>query len=121
MTKVKNAVQETVEKKSPRDVFRAGALVLLSIFVVPTMVAFGMSQFDTLDNMEAAYELTVKNIEAEHELFESKVEACKLQEQSMAKKKAEEFYAERLELSDEDLDRIQLKAEGKNLECGSFT
>jgi len=95
------------------------AILIVIIGSIGGAIAFGMGPSNSLDDMATVYSRMQDEIKSLDVLRASKVETCKLQEVSLAKRKLEMYYSDESKLSVEDRDRLLLKAEGQNLVCGS--
>lgn len=120
--KTQNIDNQTSLITPKKDWGKVVSLVTLGIFIVPVFVAMAASALgpsNMLEDMETVYERQQDEISRTLALLHEQTETLCLQEVSIAKKKAEDHYAGRTVLTPEELERIILKAEGRNLACRS--
>jgi len=124
----KNKIVETpVEGQpvEPKRKIKVHEWVIVSVILIiitgsiGVAIAANLGPSNSLDDMAVVYSRMQDEIKAMDALRASKVETCKLQEVSLAKRKLEMYYSDESKLSVEDRDRLLLKAEGQNLVCGS--
>lgn len=126
---MENKNQTTIDNQVARkatNILGIGLAVVTGIILVATIASAFVGP-STRENMEAGYALMIEgvkessiNIDLQISTHNKLVEACELQEQSIAKKKLEEHYAGTNEIDTSEIERLTAKAEGRNLACGGF-
>lgn len=118
-TPVEGQPVEPKRKLQVHEKIIVGVVLTLILSMAGVAIASNMGPSNSLDDMAVVYQRMQDEIKAMDALRASKVETCKLQEVSLAKRKLEMYYSDESKLSVEDRDRLLLKAEGQNLVCGS--
>lgn len=118
-TPVEEQVIEPKRKLQVHEKIIVGVVLTLILGMAGAALASNMGPSNSLDDMATVYQRMQDEIKSLDVLRASKVETCKLQEVSLAKRKLEMYYSDESKLSVEDRDRLLLKAEGQNLVCGS--
>lgn len=112
------STEEVTEKLKLHEKIIVSIILIIITGSIGVAIAANMGPSNSLDDMTVVYQRMQDEIKSLDALRASKVETCKLQEVSLAKRKLEMYYSDESKLSVEDRDRLLLKAEGQNLTCG---
>ncbi len=118
-TPVESQEVEPKRKLQVHEKIIVGVILALILSMAGAAIASNFGPSNSLDDMATVYQRMQDEIKAIDALRASKVETCRLQEVSLAKRKLEMYYSDESKLSVEDRDRLLLKAEGQNLICGT--
>ncbi len=113
MTSLELSKQDKDMQVKATNFLAYGLIAVVLAVSIAAGIGMALGPSNSTEDMETLYDLQYENIG-------NAIEMCALTEIALSKRKLEDYYAERTELSTEDLERLISKAEGRGLNCRSF-